>query len=104
MDTRSTIRKDRKPRDSIIKRIKMITTKSTNSTTVRRRKATTRNMAANTNFMNRRKASTRKAINMNLATMKGIKVSDSLKIHFWDLKKILFFQSIHSLFEHQLKN
>lgn len=80
MAIRSSIRKDRKPRDFIIKRIKMISTKSINSMIAKRRKATTRNTVANMNSMNLKRANTRKAINMNLDTMKDIKV---IKIRFF---------------------
>lgn len=54
--------------------IPTITTKSTNSTTARRRRATIRNTVANTSSTNRRKANTRKARITSLDTKKPTKV------------------------------
>lgn len=74
MAIRSFIKKVQKPRDSITKRIKMITTRNTNSMIAKKRKVTTRNMVANMNSMNLKREITKKARNMILATMKDTKV------------------------------
>lgn len=82
MATKSSIRKDRKPLDSIIRPTKMTTTRRRNSTIAKRRRATTRNMVANTNSTITRRANIRKAKRKQKATMKDTKVTDDFAFKF----------------------
>lgn len=85
MDIRNSIKKARKPLDSITKGTKMKATRSTNSTTAKRRKVIIKNMAASMNSMSPRKVNTRKERNMIQDMMKDTKVSDQ---HIFDSRLI----------------